>query len=404
MTVPLTESIERRVAPGPTTPQLCNTKKQSPDNVSGLGVSIAPDVESIDSETEKQVAFALKKAVKDTITLDGRLNIVSQIDASREALCCKYSEEFDYIAAGYADGVIKGYNSSTGEEVFSLSDQDVKDRRAPVTSIKHRPVTKIYPITNYANGCVKCWSYNFNQCLYTIKEKRQTFGITYHPRVPKFVTYGDDLRVYFYDEESKIQERVLMSSEDQETHDGHMSRVFAACFHPRNNYELITGGWDDVVQFWDLRQPHAIRHLSGIHMCGEGLDINSKGTEVLTCAYQGSDALQIFDYGSGKKIVSIEPDIHSSKLYCGKFTTKDFIVTGGSDPNILRVIDIQTTATSASINYLPGAIYSMDMGPPKKKVERGNNNKEQLRLKGDISVVPKIAFVSAKKLYQIDFY
>lgn len=69
-------------------------------------------------------------------------------------------------------------------------------------------------------------------------------------------------------------------SEDKDKHDGHVSRVFAACFHPRNNYELITGGWDDVVQFWDLRQPYATRHLSEIHMCGEGLDINKKGTEV----------------------------------------------------------------------------------------------------------------------------
>lgn len=69
-------------------------------------------------------------------------------------------------------------------------------------------------------------------------------------------------------------------SEDRFKHDGHTSRIFAACFHPRNNYELITGGWDDVVQFWDLRQPYAIRHLSGIHMCGEGLDINQRGNEV----------------------------------------------------------------------------------------------------------------------------
>lgn len=69
-------------------------------------------------------------------------------------------------------------------------------------------------------------------------------------------------------------------SDNPETHDGHMSRVFAACFHPKNNYELLTAGWDDVVQFWDLRQPHAARHISGVHMCGEGLDINQKGTEV----------------------------------------------------------------------------------------------------------------------------
>lgn len=33
--------------------------------------------------------------------------------------------------------------------------------------------------------------------------------MTYHPRFPKFVTYGDDTKVYFYDEETQTQERIL---------------------------------------------------------------------------------------------------------------------------------------------------------------------------------------------------
>lgn len=62
--------------------------------------------------------------------------------------------------------------------------------------------------------------------------------------------------------------------------DGHTSRIFTCCFNPRSNHEFLSGGWDDVVHFWDLRQPHAIRHLSGVHVCGDGIDINTKGTEV----------------------------------------------------------------------------------------------------------------------------
>lgn len=61
---------------------------------------------------------------------------------------------------------------------------------------------------------------------------------------------------------------------------GHTSKVFAATFNRRSNHELITGGWDDVIHFWDVRQPTSIRHISGVHMCAEGLDISSKGTDV----------------------------------------------------------------------------------------------------------------------------
>lgn len=61
---------------------------------------------------------------------------------------------------------------------------------------------------------------------------------------------------------------------------GHKSRVFSACFNPKSAYEIISGGWDDTVQFWDTRQPYALRHITGVHICGDGLDISRDGKEV----------------------------------------------------------------------------------------------------------------------------
>ncbi|XP_073967849.1 uncharacterized protein isoform X3 [Bombus fervidus] len=63
--------------------------------------------------------------------------------------------------------------------------------------------------------------------------------------------------------------------------DGHKSRVFSACFNPRSAHELISGGWDNTIQFWDTRQPYALRRISGVHMCGDGLDISRNGRETL---------------------------------------------------------------------------------------------------------------------------
>lgn len=134
----------------------------------------------------------------------------------------------------------------------------------------------------------------------------------------------------------------MSSSNNPKIHDGHTSRVFAACFHPRSNYELLTGGWDDVIHFWDLRQPHAIRHISGVHMCGQGIDINSKGTEILTCAFQTDNAFQIFDYSSGKLISTLNSQEQVSKLYVGRFVGKDYAVCGGTNPNLFHVIDLSS--------------------------------------------------------------
>ncbi|KAF2895757.1 hypothetical protein ILUMI_10417 [Ignelater luminosus] len=354
---------------------------------------------------ERGVEGMLKAVTaNEELVFDGNINIVSAIETTKDILCCKYTEDFECLAVGFTDGMVRLFKTNTAECVQTMFDLETQQNTAPATCIQHRPVSKNYPITNcltctYANGCVKCWNYNFGQCIYTIREKRQTFGVTYHPRLPKFVTYGDDLKIYLYDEESRTQERIL-SSEAPGTADGHVSRIFAACFNPRSNHEFITGGWDDVVQFWDLRQPHALRRLSGLHICGEGLDISAKGTEILTCAWQRENPLQLWDYGSGELIVTIEPDIHESLLYCGKYINKDYILVGGTDKNIVRVVDLHSYTTASSINGLPGGIYCVDLGPLKKskKVKIDVPKTKAAELMG----LPRMAFVSGKKVYQID--
>lgn len=104
--------------------------------------------------------------------------------------------------------------------------------------------------------------------------------MNFHPKLKKFLTAGDDGNICLYDEESRVQERVFKSSENTGKLDGHSLRVFCVCFNPTSNYEFISGGWDNVVHFWDVRQQNSIRHISNVHMCGEGLDVSPNGKEV----------------------------------------------------------------------------------------------------------------------------
>nr|XP_023013340.1 uncharacterized protein LOC111503298 [Leptinotarsa decemlineata] len=150
-----TSQIQRHSTPGPTASRSASqSTSRIRKNEELMPLSVAKSA-SIDSETEKQVILTLKKVQKDMTTIEGKVNIISQIEGPREVLCCKYNEEYDYLAAGYADGIIRVYQSATGEHIFTLTDADVKDVRAPCTSIKHRPVSKIYPITNCFTGTCK---------------------------------------------------------------------------------------------------------------------------------------------------------------------------------------------------------------------------------------------------------
>ncbi|XP_011638526.2 uncharacterized protein LOC105428123 [Pogonomyrmex barbatus] len=223
--------------------------------------------------------------------LIGNINVINQLEVNQDVFCICYTETYDFLVAGLTDGNLKFYKVSTGENTLVLCDVEMMQNPAPVTAVKHRPVHRSYPITHtviatYANGCVKCWHYPTAQCLYTIRERRQTLGLAYHPQLPKFVTVGNNTNLYLYDEETKTRERVFRRSDAPDVMDGHKSRIFSACFNPQSSYELISAGWDNTIQFWDTRQAHSLRFISDVHMCGDGLDISQNGKEILTCSWQ----------------------------------------------------------------------------------------------------------------------
>lgn len=56
----------------------------------------------------------------------------------------------------------------------------------------------------------------------------------------------------------------------------------------------------------------------------------------------------------------------------------------------------------AHVIGLPGGIYALDLGPVKKKIEKAKDH--STRPKSDISLVPRIAFISAKKLFQLECF
>lgn len=90
-----------------------------------------------------------------------------------------------------------------------------------------------------------------------------------------------------------------------------------ALFHPYNTNEFVSGGWDSTVQFWDMRMPNGVRHISDAYMCGDGLDISKTGTDLLVCSYAHQEPIKIFDYQTNKKKMTPAPDKYLSQLYAG---------------------------------------------------------------------------------------
>ncbi|KAK7867844.1 hypothetical protein R5R35_003519 [Gryllus longicercus] len=350
---------------------------------------------SIESSYGKSTASKLASTHPDLI-IEGDVQILGSVETPSEVLSIKYTSGYQYLAVGMTNGTIDLYTMPTGVLVRNLAEKD-KGSVGPVTNIKHgmTPLHVRNITATHVDGTIKCWDIHSGSIKYSIREKRQVLGLAYHPQLAKFITFGEDARIHLYDEESSCLEGVYEPTDLPEAVDGHVSRVFSGCFNPAMPYEFITGGWDDTIQVWDTRVNQSIRHMSGAHICGDGLDINSSGKQVVSFSWQKTNPHQLWDYATGKLLMNFEVDTHNSMLYCGQFLPKDVMVMGGTDQNLIRIVDKSNLTAVCRIRNLPVGVYSLDVGGIVKRKTQPKTP--------DLVVMPKISFCSGKKVYEFDF-
>jgi COMPASS component SWD3 len=164
------------------------------------------------------------------------------------------------------------------------------------------------------------------------------------------------------------KEEIVLGGKDNLKVVGHMNKIYSLRYHKDNPKILISGGWDDNVLFWDLTSGTPIKVIVGPHIFGEGLDINCFG-EVLTASWRKDDPLEIWDYESGNRKMSVDWNFKeredstktSTQLYCCKYS-KDFgklIYAGGSQINSVKIFD-WSGAGVATIDKFSHACLALD--------------------------------------------
>ncbi len=88
-----------------------------------------------------------------------------------------------------------------------------------------------------------------------------------------FATGGSDCSVRVYDEATR-KLKVEFSGGGSSGDGGHTNRVFAVKFDKEDENLLISGGWDNNVKVWDLREQQPIRYIYGPYICGDALDLH----------------------------------------------------------------------------------------------------------------------------------
>lgn len=294
-------------------------------------------------------------------------------DAEQEIFSVRFSPDDQYLAAACGNGSIRVYNVATGKRAFLLN--DTPEDKLPTTQLRWRPQqslskTKNVLISVGADGNIVHWHTASGKRLHEIAEPdNQLFCLDYIADGSQFATAGKKREIRVYDEATKKLTQVLTGGDSLNT-PGHSNRVFSLKYHPTMRNVMVTGGWDNTVQFWDLRKGHAVRAIFGPHVCGDSVDISQDGETVLTGSWRIEKQLQLWDCRSEKLLETIPWRSAGVSLaapcmvYAAQFSKNDgssMIIAGGSGANEAKLFDRKSGGSVfGTVMGLQRACYSVD--------------------------------------------
>ena len=72
----------------------------------------------------------------------------------------------------------------------------------------------------------------------------------YSPNGSLLATAGKDRYIRLYDEQTKS---LVMKLKEKKELPGHSNRIFCTKFNPADPNMIVSGGWDNTIQIYDIR-------------------------------------------------------------------------------------------------------------------------------------------------------
>ncbi|CCI47183.1 unnamed protein product [Albugo candida] len=295
-------------------------------------------------------------------------------DCPSQVFCTKFSPDDKYLAAGCGDGAIRVFHARNGALAYTL--QNPNPSGMPFTAIRFRPLmnaTKnvLLAVSTSlfinADGSIQHWHITSGKCLHTISnEKNQLYALDYRLDGTQFAVAGRDYAVHVYDEKTRKEIAVMKGGTGTRTA-GHSNRVFSLKYHPKMEHVIISGGWDDTIQIWDVRIGLSVRGIYGPHLAGDAVDVNDQN-EILTGSWRPENPLELWDFASGKQLCSIPWHQSNSKgeacfVYAAQFskgTTEQLIAAGGSGSNETKLFYRDNTKLLGTITGQTHGVFTLD--------------------------------------------
>jgi len=312
-------------------------------------------------ESEKSENFTVD------LRIDGDIEINKVIDCGEEVFSCQISPLKIFLAVTLNNGIVKIFRLADYAHVYSLYNDEVKKEHLPAVCCDWISDSRL--LVGYASGSIRVWNISNNECLQSTKENRTILQACLTRDKKYFVTSGNDSNIYIYELEGLKKVHSCFPTPSYDVMDGHRTSVYCVKNYPMDEFSFISGGWDDTVQFWDRREPHAVRRIFGPHICGQAIDINQSGTTILTGSWRLENALELWDYRQGKLLKNF-PEHDRTMYYSANFIGEECIAAGGSNQNALKFKDRISTADLSTVKNLNGGVFCFDHSKKRVKGEK----------------------------------
>ena len=265
-----------------------------------------------------------------------------------ECFTTAFNRDATLLACGYSNGHINIFNLIEKKEPIKFKVSDY-----PVTSIKWNEKKKTTLLVGAADGYVSHWHAPSGKNLHSLKEINNSINsVCYSHDYKNFITAGNDISVWLYDENMKSLITIMKPYKFNEP--GHTGRIFCCKFFPNDTSTIYSGGWDKTIQFYDTRSGKVSNSIYGPEIVGDSLDMN--GYTLASGAWSTTQQIQLWDIRTLKCICNVnwenKTPYYPTYIYSVKFNVRrdrKFLSIGAVNKPLFRIFDYETFNSSIGL-------------------------------------------------------
>ena len=270
------------------------------------------------------------------------------------------------------DGNIQIVSSITGRISYTVH---FIDKNAAVTCSRFHPKERMILITGTSGHTCLCQYQSGNYVSSNKIEDTPIYACDFSKTGKVYATAGKDANVRVYDTETgKLVKSYSLDNRNvgATTECVHNSRIYCIISDPNDENRFISGGWDQKVIFWDIRQNDGVAHIGGPNICGDAIDI--KGNKLLTGSWRSENQLEIWDIRSMKNLSLLKSGTDQFQVYGAKFARKsNFFVAGGSECSNIRTFDDNINPLER-LGFFDGSVTAVAIEPEGKTLFAASQN------------------------------